>query len=131
MKKHVLSIGAMCLMTLVTGHAAFAQEQIQTASAVQSPSAATVVVPDKHQMSVKSRLARQQARINQGIMDGELTRGEAKNLEHHEANIATDAKIDRAENGGKLTPQEHKNLEARLNKQSGRIYRLKHNGRER
>src|SRR5438445_13861098 len=87
------------------------------------------VPPVKHPRSVNARLVRQQARINQGIKSGELTRGEAKNLELREANIAIDAKIDRAENGGKLTPAAHRNLEKRLNRESVRIYGKKHNGR--
>ncbi len=112
-------------MLLGTGHSAFAQEQTPTATAAPSSTAA----PQKHAMSVKNRLKRQQARINQGIQSGALTRGEAKNLEAHEANIATDAKIDRAENGGKLTPAERSNLQHRLNKQSRRIVRKKHNAK--
>ncbi len=111
-------------------HSLFAQEPAQTTtSTVSSTAAAPAAAPEKHPMSVKNRLARQQARINQGIKSGELTRPEAKNLERHEANIATDTKIDKAENGGKLTAAEHKNLEKRLNRQSKRIYNKKHNAR--
>jgi hypothetical protein len=131
MKKIVLSIAVTLTVMLASVYSASAQEAVQPATTVQSNPAAstTPAAPEKHPMSVNNRLKRQQARINQGIQNGSLTRGEAKNLEHHEANIATDAKIDRAENGGKLTPQEHKNLERRLNKQSGRIFRKKHNAR--
>jgi hypothetical protein len=122
MKKIIVSF--VLISTLMLGGNGFAQQADQaangTAVAVPAPT------PGKHQMSVNKRLARQQRRINQGIKSGELTRGEAKNLERHEANIATDAKVDRAENGGKLTPQERKNLERRLNMQSKRIYNKKH-----
>jgi hypothetical protein len=126
--KKTYSIGLLTAM-LLSG-SVFAQQPVQQSlGAVTSSALAPAPTPEKHPMSVKNRLKRQQARINQGIQSGELTRGEAKNLEKHEANIATDAKIDKAENGGKLTPQEHKNLEKRLNKQSGRIFRKKHNAR--
>ena len=107
----------------------FAQQPVQSPEATTSSAAAPAPTPEKHPMSVKNRLKRQQARINQGIQSGELNRGEAKRLERRDANIATDAKIDKAQNGGKLTPQERKNLERRLNKQSGRIYGKKHNGK--
>ncbi|MDP4219068.1 MAG: hypothetical protein Q8916_06025 [Bacteroidota bacterium] len=83
----------------------------------------------KHRLGVGTRMKIQQARIKEGIKNGTLTRSEAKNLEMHEAGIATDAKIDRAENGGKLTPAERNNLEKRENRQSARIYRKKHNAR--
>jgi hypothetical protein len=127
--KKIYSIGLLSVMLLSGG--IFAQQPVQTAAPDAATSSVAVSAPtqEKHQMNVKNRLQRQQARINQGIKSGELTRGEAKNLERHEANIATDAKIDKAENGGKLTPQEHKNLENRLNKQSGRIFRKKHNAK--
>jgi hypothetical protein len=125
MKNIIYTLGLMSAMIL-TGNA-LAQQVDQavngTAVAVPAPPAPT---PVKHPMSVQNRLKRQQRRIDQGIKSGELTRGQAKSLERHEANIATDAKVDRAENGGKLTPQEHKNLERRLNIQSKRIYNKKH-----
>jgi len=121
--KNIIYTLVLASAMILTGNA-FAQQ-------IDQPANGTAVVtpaptPEKHPMSVKNRLARQQRRINQGIKSGELTRGQAKNLEMHEANIATDAKVDRAQNGGKLTPQEHKNLERRLNVQSKRIYIKKH-----
>ena len=128
MKKITYTLGLLSAIFL--SGSVFAQQPVQQSPEVTTSSAvAPAPAPEKHPMSVNNRLKRQQARINQGIQSGELTRSEAKNLEKHEANIATDAKLDKAENGSKLTPQEHKNLERRLNMQSGRIFRKKHNGR--
>ena len=124
MKKIIYTLGLMSAIMLAGN--AFAQQTDQPASGTGIAVPAPTPTPEKHPMSVQNRLKRQQRRINQGIKSGELTRGQAKNLEMHEANIATDAKVDRAENGGKLTPQEHKNLERRLNIQSKRIYNKKH-----
>jgi hypothetical protein len=124
MKKIIYTLGFMSAMMLAGN--AFAQQTDQPANGTAVAVPAPTPTPEKHPMSVQNRLKRQQRRINQGIKSGELTRAQAKNLERHEANIATDAKVDRAENGGKLTPQEHKNLERRLNIQSKRIYNKKH-----
>jgi len=124
MKQIIVTLGIISAMAL-TG-SAVAQQIDQPANGTSVAVPAPTPTPEKHPMSVQNRLARQQRRINQGIKTGELTRGQAKSLERHEANIATDAKVDRAENGGKLTAQEHKNLERRLNVQSKRIYIKKH-----
>ena len=123
--KKIYSIGLLSAM-LMTG-SVLAQQPVQQSQITTTSSASMAApTPEKHPMSVNNRLKRQQARINQGIQSGELTRSEAKNLERHDANIATDVKIDKSLNGGKLTPAERKNLELRLNKQSGRINRKKH-----
>src|SRR5579872_1793119 len=113
MKKIIYTLGLISAM-MFTGNI-FAQQTDQpvNGTAVVTPAP----TPEKHPMSVQNRLKRQQRRINQGIKSGELTRGQAKNLEMHEANIATDAKVDRAKNGGKLTAAERANLEHRLNNQ--------------
>ncbi len=125
--KKIYSIGLLSAM-LMSG-SVLAQQPVQQSQVATTSSASMATsVPEKHPMSVNSRLKRQQARINQGIQSGELSRSEAKNLERHDANIATDVKIDKSLNGGKLTPSERKNLERRLNKQSGRIFRKKHDG---
>jgi len=78
--------------------------------------------------TVHQRLQNQKARIRQGIHSGELTRGEAKSAIHSTKRIARRAAIDRAKHGGHLTPTEKNHLQSRLNKNSRKIYRLKHNG---
>ena len=78
---------------------------------------------------VGKRAENQQDRIGQGIKSGQLTAGEAANLEKNEARVNREVRNDRAANGGKLTPQERKQVNQQQNKVSRQIYRDKHNGR--
>ena len=78
---------------------------------------------------VGKRAENQQDRIGQGIKSGQLTAGEAAHLEKNEANINREVRNDRRANGGKLTPQERKQVNRQQNKLSGQIYRDKHNGK--
>ncbi|HYM20418.1 MAG TPA: hypothetical protein VEW28_05365 [Candidatus Kapabacteria bacterium] len=120
----VLAIGAGTSIT------AFAQ----TATDPQAPANTTVApgaVKPKPKMNINARQRRQQARIKQGINSGELTRGEATTLEKQEAAIQAQKLEDKAQNGGKLTGAEHKQIEHELNHESRKIYRKKHNEIER
>lgn len=78
--------------------------------------------------TVNQRVHNQKARIRQGIHSGELTKREAKSAIRSTNRIARRAGIDRTKNGGHLTPAERAHLQARLNRNSRKIYRLKHNG---
>jgi hypothetical protein len=78
---------------------------------------------------VGRREQRQQDRIGQGVESGELTPAEVARLEKREAELHDQIKNDRSANGGKLTPDERKQVNAELDTVSGRIYRAKHNGR--
>ena len=78
---------------------------------------------------VGKRAENQQDRIGQGIKSGQLTAGEAAHLEKNEANINREVRNDRRANGGKLTPQERKQVNQQQNKMSRQIYRDKHNGK--
>jgi hypothetical protein len=78
---------------------------------------------------VGKREENQQDRIAQGVKSGQLTAGEAAHLENNEAKINQEVKQDRAANGGKLTPQERKQVNRQLNHESKQIYHAKHNGR--
>jgi hypothetical protein len=93
---------------------------------------------DKHNAAVQNinpksevgkRAENQQDRIAQGIKSGQLTAGEAAHLESNEAKINQEVRNDRAANGGKLTPQERKQVNRQQNRTSRQIYRDKHNGR--
>jgi hypothetical protein len=96
------------------------------------------IYQDKHNAAVQNtnpksevgkRAENQQDRIAQGIKSGQLTAGEASNLEHKEASINREVRNDRATNGGKLTPQERAQVNRQQNHVSKQIYRDKHNGR--
>ena len=52
-----------------------------------------------------------------------------RKIEHNEAKINKEVRNDRAANGGKLTPQEHKQVEHQQNRESHQIYEEKHNAR--
>ena len=96
------------------------------------------IYQDKHNAAVQNtnpksavgkRAENQQDRIAQGIKSGQLTAGEAAHLENNEAKINKEVRNDRAANGGKLTPQERKQINRQQNRTSRQIYRDKHNGR--
>jgi hypothetical protein len=96
------------------------------------------IYQDKHNAAVQNtnprsevgkRAENQQDRIGQGIKSGQLTAGEASNLEHKEAGINREVRNDRAANGGKLTQQERAQVNRQQNRVSNQIYNKKHNGR--
>ena len=96
------------------------------------------IYQDKHNAAVQNtnpksevgkRAENQQDRIAQGIKSGQLTAGEASNLERKEAGINRDVRNDRAANGGKLTQQERAQVNRQQNRLSNQIYAKKHNGR--
>jgi hypothetical protein len=96
------------------------------------------IYKDKHNAAVQNttpksevgkRAENQQDRIAQGVKSGQLTAGETAHLEKNEAKINHEVRNDRAANGGKLTPQEKKQVNRQQNRESRKIYRDKHNGR--
>jgi hypothetical protein len=78
---------------------------------------------------VGERERKQQERIAQGVKSGQLTAGETANLEKREAAINKEVKSDRAENGGKLTRAERRQVNRQEKRSSRATYRKKHNGR--
>ena len=76
---------------------------------------------------VGKRQENQQDRIAQGVKSGQLTAGETAHLEKNQARINKEVRNDRAANGGKLTPQERRQVNRQQNRQSRQIYRDKHN----
>jgi hypothetical protein len=104
----------------------------------QQNSLSKQIYQDKHNAAVQNtnpksevgkRAENQQDRIAQGIKSGQLTAGEASNLERKEAGINREVRNDRAANGGKLTPQERAQVNRQQNRMSNQIYNKKHNGR--
>jgi hypothetical protein len=96
------------------------------------------IYQDKHNAAVQNtdpksevgkRAENQQDRIAQGVKSGQLTAGETAHLENKEAKINQEVRSDRAANGGKLTPQEKKQVNRQQNQASRQIYRDKHNSR--
>ena len=79
--------------------------------------------------SVNGRRNNQQQRIANGVRSGQMTPGETARAEHHEQNINRHIEADRSANGGRLTPQEHRNINERQNAASRQIHNEKHNDR--
>ena len=104
----------------------------------QQNSLSNQIYQDKHNAAVQNtnpksevgkRAENQQDRIAQGIKSGQLTAGEASNLERKEAGINREVRNDRAANGGKLTQRERVQVNRQQNRVSRQIYNKKHNGR--
>ena len=71
------------------------------------------------------RNANQQARIEQGVQSGALTKREAASLERGQSRV--DRAEGRAAADGHVGPVEQHNIHARENHQSRRVYHKKHN----
>ena len=74
---------------------------------------------------IDRREARQEARIHQGVRSGELTRGEAMRLQGGERHI--DRMECRAKRDGDMTPRERERIGRAQDRESRRIWGLKHN----
>jgi hypothetical protein len=79
--------------------------------------------------TINQRLESQQDRIQAGVQDDQLTKGEATRLKADDAAVHAEAKVDRRANGGKLTKGEKRQLTRQLNRNSRRIHRARHNKR--
>jgi WXXGXW repeat (2 copies) len=71
---------------------------------------------------VGARAENQQQRVAQGVRSGQMTAGETRNVEGREASINRQTANDRAANGGRLTAQEHQQINQRQNNVSKSIY---------
>lgn len=79
---------------------------------------------------VGARRDMQQQRIANGVRSGQMTPAETARAEGREQNINQHIAADRAANGGKLTPQEKRNINQRQNGASKQIYNEKHNAKK-
>lgn len=75
---------------------------------------------------VGQRRENQQDRIANGLRNGSMNAGQAAHDENHEQGINEQVRADRAGNGGKLTGQEHAQINREQNHVSRTIYRQKH-----
>lgn len=75
---------------------------------------------------VGQRQQNQQKRIANGIATGKMNAHQAAHVEHQEANLNKEIRTDRQANGGKLTPQEHRQVNQQQNGLSREIYNDKH-----
>lgn len=74
---------------------------------------------------VNAREDNQQARIANGVHNGDLSKSKAHKLEKGEKKIHREVKADRKANGGKLTKAEHKQVNRQQNHMSKKISKAK------
>ena len=79
---------------------------------------------------VGSRQENQQDRIAQGVKSGQLTAGEAAQLEKKQAQENQQISAERKANGGKLTQAERQQVRQQQNQASKQIYKDKHNNKK-
>ena len=77
--------------------------------------------------SERGRIARENARIDQGVRSGELTYREYSQLDRGLDRIQAQRARDLRNNDGHLTAAERRQLNRELNRESDRIYFDKHN----
>jgi len=109
--KHVLAFAAAA--TFCAG-AAYAQDP---------------ATPPQHP-TINQRIENQGDRIQSGIADGQLTKGEATHLEVRDGEIKAQEHVERKANGGTLTTGEKKQINRELNRNSRQIYRDRRNNRK-
>jgi hypothetical protein len=77
--------------------------------------------------TIQDRKENQQDRIGQGVQSGQLTAGEAANLEKKEASVNQEERDMRKLDNGKLTTADKKTLTQQQNQLSNQVYKDKHN----
>lgn len=95
------------------------------------------IYQDKHNANVAhygnnevgQRRQNQQDRIANGVRNGTMNAGQAARVENREQGINQQIHADRQANGGRLTGQEHRQINREQNRASRQIHYDKHNGR--
>ncbi len=95
--------------------------------ALLMPLAAQAQTPYPHPTNLNQRFRDQNARINQGVASGELTRREARGDRFRLDRVRFQDQRDRFHQNGRLTAAERRHQNRELNRNSGDIYRTKHN----
>jgi hypothetical protein len=78
--------------------------------------------------TVNGRRFNQQGRLASGVATGRMKAAQASRVERREANVNREVRIGRQANGGRLTPQEHQQVNRQQNNMSRTIYDDKHAG---
>ena len=77
--------------------------------------------------SIRARQAHQQARINHGVRDGQITPRGAAAAERNQARISSEEHSMRSADGGHLTAQDRHTLAPQQNRDARGIYNRNHN----
>ena len=116
-------------MTLLSAaFAAFALPlvaQTQSSAPTESTTAPSAQPPSSQ--AINQRKENQQDRIGQGVKSGQLTAGEATNLERKEVGLNKQERNMRAQDNGHLTTADKDKLTREQNNLSKQIYQDKHN----
>ena len=102
---------------------------LAAACAISLTISAPSVQADEATPLIDKRLEHQKDRIKQGVKSGELTRKEAGALIHGQKRIHRMKKNAAAD--GEITDQERRRIRRARKRQSAKIYRKKHNRRNR
>src|SRR6201984_2697834 len=97
------------------------QQQNQLSKKIYQDKNNAAVQNTNPKSEVGKRAENQQDRIAPGIKSGQLKAGEAAHLANNEAKINHQVAADRKANGGKLTPQERKQINGEQNRDSRQI----------
>ncbi len=95
--------------------------------AIPAASALAQQTTYKQRHTVNARDARQQARINKGVADGQITPKGAAAADVHQARLNSEQSNMRAADGGHLTSQDRHKLARQQDRTSQRIYDRNHN----
>lgn len=79
--------------------------------------------------TIRGKAQNQRQRIKQGVKSGELTKAEAKNVINDQREIRQEVKEAKAD--GVVTKEERKDIKQDQRQASRKIYRKKHNNRDR
>ena len=99
---------------------------LMAAASAQTTTPTTSTTPTAKPAGVNQRHANQQKRIGEGLENGSLTAGEAKQVENKETRINKEESNMRKADDGKLTAADKAKLEGQENKVSKDIYAQKH-----
>lgn len=105
------------------------KKTILAAAAILVASSAPALAQHYYPGNSDRREYNQERRIHQGLRSGELTWGEARSLRRQQYRI--DRYQDRAIADGYLSAREQRKLDRKQDRASDRIYRMKHNYRDR
>jgi hypothetical protein len=75
---------------------------------------------------VNKRLNNQNARIQNGVQNGSLSKGQAQQLHKEDRTIRKEERADAARNGGHITKREQRQLNRQENQVSKQIHEEKH-----
>jgi hypothetical protein len=92
---------------------------------VVSASAQSTTYHQRH--SVNARDSRQQARINKGVADGQITPRGAAAADAHQSHLNAEQSKMRAADSGHLTAQDRHTIARQQDRTSQRIYNRNHN----